>query len=51
MKNWNALRVVLMDRCLHAYLLSNVVTMSLTALEERMNWITTVPVDLREQFV
>ena len=32
-------------------LLVNVVIAPLTVLEEKMNWVTTVPVDLREQFV
>jgi hypothetical protein len=40
-----------MVNSLHAYLLINVVMVSLTVLEEKMNWITTVPVDQREQFV
>ena len=43
--------VELVVSSLHASLLSSVVMVSLTVLEEKMNWITTVPVDLREQFV
>jgi hypothetical protein len=43
--------VDLMESNLHAYLLINVVMVSLTVLEEKMNWITTVPVDQRERFV
>jgi hypothetical protein len=42
---------VLIIISLHVYLLINVVMVSLTVLEEKMNWITTVPVDQREQFV
>ena len=41
----------LMTSILHVYLIINVVIMLLTVLEETMNWITTVPVDRREQFV
>ena len=51
MMRYCVLRVALMGSSLHVYLLTNVVIMSLTVLEEKMNWITIVPVDLREQFV
>jgi hypothetical protein len=47
----NADMVILMTRSLLVYLLSNVVMVLMTVLEEKMNWITTVPVDQREQFV
>ena len=51
MMRYCVLRVALMGSSLHVYLLTNVVITSLTVLEEKMNWITIVPVDLREQFV
>jgi hypothetical protein len=47
----HAVKVVLIIISLHVYLLINVVMVSLTVLEEKMNWITTVPVDQREQFI
>ena len=47
----SAMMVELMVRSLNVSLLSSVVMVSLTVLEEKMNWITTVLVDLREQFV
>ena len=43
--------VVLMVSSHHASPVSSVVIMSLTVLEGKMNWITTVLVDLREQYV
>ena len=51
MENLNAMKVELMDNSLHVYWLNSVVMALLTVLEEKMNWITTVPVNLREQFV
>ena len=49
--NSRAVMVVLIVNCHHVYQLTNVVMVSMTVLEEKMNWITTVPVDQREQFV
>ena len=51
MTNLNVHMVELMVSSLHASLLSSVVMVLLTVLDEKMNWITTVPVDLREPFV
>ena len=47
----NVPMVELVTSNLYVSLLNNVVMAPLTVLEEKMNWITTVPVDLREQFV
>ena len=43
--------VVLMANSHHVSPVSSVVIMLLTVLEGKMNWITTVLVDLREQYV
>ena len=47
----NASMGELMARNLHVSPLNKTVMVLLIVLEEKMNWITTVPVDLREQFV
>ena len=47
----NVPMVELVTSSLYASLLNNVVMALLTVLEEKMNWITTVSVNLREQFV
>ena len=44
-------RVVLMVNSRHVSSVSSFVIMLLTVLEGKMNWITTVLVDLREQYV
>ena len=44
-------RVMLMVNSHHVSSVSSFVIMLLTVLEGKMNWITTVLVDLREQYV
>ena len=51
MTSFNAIMGKLVIMNLSVYLLSNDVMVSLTALEEMMNWTTTVPVNQRELFV